>query len=80
MGPFAFILELLSRLPAALNATSRLVKATKDTEPPPPPVGGEGQADQYLRGRNEEKFDRLLRSDTLRLPEEPVKPEEPVDP
>lgn len=80
MGPLAFILELLSKLPGVLNAASRLVKPAKAPEPPPP-VGGEGQADQYLRGKNNAKFDTTLTGDInrLQIPEEPAEAEKPID-
>ena len=47
MNPLSFILSLLERLPPVLSATSRLVKATKESEPPVPLDHG---ASAYLSG------------------------------
>jgi hypothetical protein len=51
--PFSLILSLLEKLPPLLSATSRLVKAVKDSEPPVPMEQG---ADAYLRGANDQAF------------------------
>lgn len=49
MSVFSLIFELLGRIVPALDATTRLVQAVKDTEPPEQPIPDPG-ADKYLRG------------------------------
>ena len=52
MGLVSVILSILDKLPAALSATSRLVRAVKESEPPaPPPIAQ--QAAEYFRGYND---------------------------
>lgn len=75
MNAIAFVLELLSKLPAVLNATRRLVQATKDTEPPP--VMSENDALNYLRGANNEKHKAFMHNVMGKVEKE--KPEEPTD-
>ena len=49
-----WLFALLERIPPLLSATTRLVRAAKDTEPPPP-VPVEQGASSYLQGRLDEK-------------------------
>lgn len=81
MSPWAFIIEVLSKLPEVISATSRLVKATKETEPTPPLVTGD-EALEYLRGANNQA-ERIFQRERIDAAtkdmgkDEPFTPEEP---
>jgi hypothetical protein len=60
VNPITLIAKGLGALVGALDATTRLVRAAKESEPlapvPPPPLGsGAPDALSYLRGSNAEK-------------------------
>ena len=79
MNPLVFILSLLEKLPPLLSATTRLVRATKASEPPLPVDQG---AEAYLKGANDEAFrqeqrNRIRWKMEQALEDEPAQEEKP---
>lgn len=79
MSALSFILALLTRLPAALNATTRLVRAAKPTEPQGDPEAPTG-AEQYLRGRNEARLEQKMYERIPNVTQRLQEKEEPEEP
>lgn len=79
MVPLRDVLRAIGAVVSLQNATTRLVRAFRDTElPPPPPVPLEHGATIYVRGRIDEQHAHERAAVVLDMPPDPIgEPEQP---